>query len=342
MFYIETAVAVTGAAPSIAIDGLGRPWIGYWTRETTSEGTLRLGVRTAGEWSFETVPIQTQVPTDIIIDTFGSPAAGYSDGLTFRYLYKSGGIWTSESIGGFGPNASVLVADQSGLPFAAYVWSFHYIGYISISYRDITGWVQMCQHEGYDWFNPPWARIDMFVDRNRLVHICVNPIWDQYYYIRGCMMETLPSNLGSNFSIAASSIGWPMISYTSGGKLWIITKSADDWITSFVAEVDACGNTEIAFDIHDKPHIAYCDETGGVNRIMYAVTESPFDPWEIHEIDEGRAVSMALDSSGYPHIAYITRVHNPPGWDLKYASTSPSTPVRMKSWSGVKSLLKER
>ena len=79
---------------------------------------MHFAVREGTAWTFETVPFPIPPPrTNTIIDTTGTPATGYSDGLTLRYLYKSGGTWTTESIGGFGPNASALAANEAGRPF---------------------------------------------------------------------------------------------------------------------------------------------------------------------------------------------------------------------------------
>lgn len=342
-FIIETVVAVDGGVPSIVIDGAGRPWIGYWTGEGSADGSIHFAVREGTAWTFETVPFPLPRPvTNTIIDTTGTPAAGYSDGLTLRYLYKSGGTWITESVGGFGPNASALAADDAGRPFSAYVWSYHYIGYVSVARRYNEGWVKLRQFESSNWFNPPSADIDLVIDANGGTHMCVNPIWSEFYYQGPSTngLETVPYNLG-NFSIAVDSHSQPTISYTSDGKLSITSKSLAGWATAIVADVSDCESTDLAISDDDVPHIAYCHEHGGVTKVFYAVRRYSGGSWEIHEVDEGVAASIAVDSWGRAHLAYITRVHDPAGWDLRYTTKSISTGVEKASWSAVKSLFKQ-
>lgn len=339
-FTIETVVAGDGGIPSIVIDGAGRPWIGYWKDEGTSDGSMHFAVREGTAWTFETVPFPIPQPrTNTIIETTGSPATGYSDGLTLRYLHKSDGVWTTESIGGFGPNASALAADDAGRPFAAYVWSYHYIGYVSLARRYDEGWVKLHQFESSYWFNPPWAGVDFVIDASGVPHICYNPIWSEFYYEGPSTMglETLPYNLG-NFSIAVDSHDQPTISYTSDGKLSITSKSLAGWATAIVTDVNDCGGTDLAISADDVPHIAYCQEHGGVTKVFYAVRKHSNGPWETHEVDEGVAASIAVDSWGRAHLAYITRVYDPTGWDLKYTTKSISTAVEKMNWSTIKSL----
>ncbi len=336
-FYIETVVAGNGGAPFIAVDDAGRPWIGYWVQGNGFEGTMHFAVRDAGAWSFETVPFPTQPPVDIIIDWAGSPASAYSDGLVLKYLYKFEGAWTTETIGGFGPNASALAADNAGIPLAAYVWSYHYLGYITVS-RKIGGkWVCQSQCESMYWFNPYDAGVDLTIDRAGYMHMCVNPIFLEFYYGDGTGLETIDYS-PSDFAITADSESRPMISYTSGGKLRLALKDISGWSSVIIADADDCSKTDLVVDAYDIPHIIYCHRPAGVKKVFHAFRTIPFDTWMIHEIDDGQAASIAVDNKGYLHIAYIRQVSSPQGYDLKYATDAISTPVKTESWGAIKGL----
>ena len=64
----------------------------------------------------------------------------------------------------------------------------------------------------------------------------------------------------------------------------------------------------------------------------------PFDQWAVREIGEGRAASIAIDSGGHVHLAYMKKVYDPLGWDILYATTAISTPVKKESWGVMKTL----
>lgn len=336
-FYIETVATGDVDVPLLAIDDAGRPWIGYWVHGDSFDGTMHFAVRDVGGWSVEIVPFPICAPVGMIIDGSGSPATAYSDGLVLRYLCKSEGVWVTESVGGFGPNASALAISDAHTPFAAFVWSYHYLGYITLSMRIGDDWDKQYQFENMEWFNPYSAAIDLAIDGDGKTHICVNPIYLQFYYI-GSSMKTLPENIG-NFAIAADSQGRPMISYTNSGMLRTAAKEPGgwgNWELSDVTVVDDCTKTDIVFDTNDLPHIACCHRPDGVSRIFYAFRTIPIDQWAVREIDGGRAASIAVDADGHVHLAYRKQVSNPPGWDIRYATTAISTPVKKKSWGALK------
>ena len=340
-FVIETVVSRDGTSPSLSIDGAGRPWIGYWVLEGIFDGSMHFAVHELGAWNFETVPFLILPPTNTIVDATGSPAVGYNGtSSTLEYLHKSGGVWVTESIGGFEPHASALTVNNTGTPFAAFVWSYASQGYISVSVRAGSQWVQIIQYPSN--FNPPSSAIDIATDGNGDPHICVNPVGTLFYYTHQSDtgwgdMEELPYNL-SGFSLAISSQSQPMISYTGDGKLRLASKESGAWTTSIVGDANDCVGTDLVIDTNDVPHIVYCHRLGDVTKLLYAVRNEPNGSWAIHEVDEGSGGSIAVDPGSNPHIAYLTRVDNPSGWDLKYATVETQTPVRSKSWGEVKSL----
>jgi hypothetical protein len=330
-----------GEYRSIAVGSDGRVWIAYSKIQSDNSISTHIAVRKTGDWQFETVTIATPPTTDIIVTPAGYPAIGFSNGSTLHYTSKTNGTWTDESIGGFGPWSSALTVSSGGAPFAAYVWSYHYYGYISISAR-VGNWVLMIQYEDTQWFNPYTTAVDIATDEYDRVHVCVNPYASQFYYfhqtdIGWTNFEEVPYPL-NGFSLAVDSQNRPWISYKADGKLRLATKEVGGW-TSFVIDDTDYSWTDLVIDANDIPHIAYCRDENGPT--AFYATRSPLSgTWEIYEVDKGYSAKIALDSRGEPHLVYRTRLSNPTRWILKYATTDSNTPLEVKSWGELKSLFK--
>ncbi len=100
------------------------------------------------------------------------------------------------------------------------------------------------------------------------------------------------------------------------GSLVYATGVYTRWTITNIDDV-ACGNTSIAIDSNDRPHIAYCDEW---NRcVKYAYWDG--SEWFIDYVDGvetsavGGALSIAVDGYNRPHISY----HDIDNYTLKYA-----------------------
>jgi len=108
--------------------------------------------------------------------------------------------------------------------------------------------------------------------------------------------------------------GVGVIRYASwDGSKWIYETISDDgkWYGALLS---------MAFDKNDIPHISFYE--WNYADLMYGYKEG--DKWIIqiidNEDDSGLSNSIALDSKGYPHIAYVHSVYsNPYREELKYA-----------------------
>jgi len=277
--------------------------------------------------------------TEIILDPAGYPAFGIMESSAMYYAFKQGGNWTTETVGGFGPWAA-LASNDAGILFAAYVWSYHYYGYVSVSSRDDV-WTLLRQYEDTHWFNPPTGDVDIAIDSHGRPHICVNPAYDDFYYFYQTETgwsgwDAVPYYL-AGMSLAIDSQDRPMIAYKADGGTRLAVKGEGGWTTT---EIDGagCGGLDLEIDANDVPHVVYCRTTGGVPTGYYAVRSGPGGAWVIEEIEEGYAGTLALDHDGQPHIAYSRPVHHTGGWNLKYATTLRPVPVESKSWGAMKSL----
>ncbi len=123
-------------------------------------------------------------------------------------------------------------------------------------------------------------------------------------------------------SLALDSFDRPHISYYDGYNhdLKYARWDGDEWIYSTVDggvyEYVGAGSS-ISLDSSNNPHISYQDF--GSEDLKYAYWDDPV--WRVETVDStgqtGYCSSLALDSFGYPHIAYLYYL---PGFNLRYAS----------------------
>jgi hypothetical protein len=135
---------------------------------------------------------------------------------------------------------------------------------------------------------------------------------------------------GGYNSIALAPDGWPGISYNADRELRYAWRDAGGWhnVTVDPPGSGAAGlGTSLAIDSNGIPHVGYLYWGGGVGQqVWYAYWNTSLLSW-VRELagDAGQGLtrtrlSLALDSSGAPHIAYI---HTETG-ALVYASRAGS------------------
>ncbi|MHB9036143.1 MAG: Ig-like domain-containing protein, partial [Armatimonadota bacterium] len=139
--------------------------------------------------------------------------------------------------------------------------------------------------------------------------------------------------VGQYSSLALDSSGKPRIAYydeTNKDLLYAEGSAADNptWTISSTP-VDSTGDvgqyTSLALDSTGKPRISYYDKTN--TNLKYAEGSAATSPvWTPSNVDSGandlgQYSSLALDSTGKPHIAY----YDATGKDLKYAEGSAAT-----------------
>jgi len=168
---------------------------------------------------------------------------------------------------------------------------------------------------------------------------------DRYKYAyknnSGWHVETVPdqSNAGWPGSLALDSEGHAHISYMTWKPwtrrtLWYGVRDGSPWSFEPVDQtgVGAGVSNSLALDSNSRPHIAYSSQAsyGGPRRLSYAAgTDSG---WDIQFVgtaaNAGWGTSLALDSSGHPHISYQDRTNE----NLKYAWWDPSLDGGAGAW----------
>jgi hypothetical protein len=137
---------------------------------------------------------------------------------------------------------------------------------------------------------------------------------------------TLPNSTGTPLSLALDAAGYPHIAYTASfnlphdynyahfdGDAWHV-ETFDAWpynYGTFFADIS------LALDFQARPHIAYTKVNSPEGELLYAHHDGA--QWQIETVTDAyhaQYCSLALDSSGEPHIAFY---HSSPDRDLMYA-----------------------
>ena len=143
--------------------------------------------------------------------------------------------------------------------------------------------------------------------------------------------------LSNTIAIAVDSNGNPHISYikylpdSPDNSLMYAYKDASGWHIETVYTGYGVANPSIAVDSNGNPHIYYQNFSSG--NLMHAYKD--IDGWHIETVDNRHATiggnivgsligsynSIAVDSHGYPHVAYTNYTQRLSGdlWTLKYA-----------------------
>ncbi len=147
----------------------------------------------------------------------------------------------------------------------------------------------------------------------------------------------LTADEAEHTSIALDSSGHPHISYydRSFNDLGYARFDGNSWTVQVVdSEGHVGGYSSLALDSLDRPHISYLwiSTDLSVKRLKYAQFNST--SWGLTVVDDsflvGEYTSLALDSSGYPHISYSDAQN----FALKYASFNGSLWMRSTLESG--------
>jgi hypothetical protein len=259
------------------------------------------------QWYIENVdPTGGDVSADssIAVDSSGNPRISYYDSTNYdlKYARWTGSVWsiqTVDSVGVVGADSSIAV-DSSGRPHISY-WDY--------TNKDLK----------YAWYGKVCSH------GNGVVY-CTLAFWWRY---------TVDSvgDVGEFSSIALDSSNNPHISYydRTNKDLKYAKWTGSAWnIQTVHATADPTGDTglypSLALDSSGNPHISY-----QLNRENIAVQTQNLNyarwtgsAWDIQTVDQpgytGFYPSLALDSSGNPHISYF----NSSG-DIEYARWTGST-----------------
>lgn len=338
-FYYEIVEPGGSEYPSIDVDIDGTPWIGDWHRAGSQfVGTMHFARREPSGWQIESLPYLIKRPTNIVLDEPGCPGVAYTGAnCVMEYTHKSGGVWALDTLDGNCPYPGNVISDNAGDVVVAYIWSYHYLGYINIHDKHYFGLPCPVQFCSAYWFNYQGARMDLAMDATGEAHLVAHPGWDEYYYTHRtydtwASLEELDF-LDGEFAVAGDLLGRAMILHTVAGELRLATKASGTW--NITAITDGSAN-DVVVDINGAIHATFFRDHGDSVTLHYASSNSAAGPWTFQEIDSGVAASLATDQDGNPHIAYICDAGN-----LKYATTAILTPTQKMSWGKLRKLYQQ-
>ncbi len=239
-----------------------------------------------GSWQVSTVSddVRYYPFASMAFDTNSVPHVAYRLNFTrsIRHAWLSGGIWTTEKIG---PSAGTFSTSTAFSP------------------------------DG----NPAASYGDGLFFGNLMFAMKTGDSWTNTVVARGSMAD------GGQFSsLAFDRQGAPHITYNDGQVLASLyyaslNLSSGEWEFSLIDDDtpytgDAGYSPSLKIDAADHPHVAYIsDDPWG---LRYATSQDGTN-WTITKLDEldrqnyfsrtYTGVSLALDSSGYPHISYYNQ-----------------------------------
>ena len=261
--------------------------------------------------------------------------AWYSDCLRF-YVSNSVGGWRTETVVSTGTWGS-LVVDATDTPYFTYRNDSHDLEFARWDGSDWVGLADPASEpDTIDTTNVAYTSIDL--DASGYPHISYYSVGDEALrYARwngsdwgGLADPSEPDTVdsdpdgivGNGSSLAVDGLGYPHIAYldSTNGALKYVRWNGSSWVgwanhtgpdTVDGATDSAGGYRSIALDDAGFPHICYYHSTDSA--LKYARWDGyawvgMVDGTEPDVVDSvgsvGRDCSLALDSSGYPHISY--------------------------------------
>jgi len=253
---------------SMALDSSDNPHIVYYDANNYD---LKYAYWTGSTWSINSVAGDKGACCSIALDSVDYPHISYCDfpKLDLKYAYWTGSVWSITSV------------DTAGDLWGSTSIALDSAGYPHISYYDFTnGDLKYARWTGSAW---SITSVDTAAD------------------VGGCA------------SIALDSTDYPHISYydSTNGDLKYARWTGSAWSISSVDTAGDVGKytsialySVVALGSVDNPHISYYDSTNEYLKYAHWTGAA----WSITSIDATAelwgATSIALDSSGYPHISY--------------------------------------
>ncbi|MBL7074739.1 T9SS type A sorting domain-containing protein [candidate division KSB1 bacterium] len=332
-----------GVKCAITTDINGNPHISY--RDGTIGWRLKYAHWDGSLWQIASVETTVSVygVTSIALDTAENPHIAFDKGLwygdQFWHAWWDGTNWLQEGVDSLVWSGTVgqwnsIVMDGDGYPHFAYT-GYTYTGdcYLRYAYKDASGW----HTQGADTLlGGEFEYCSIALDDSNYPHLSYydDSEFDlKYAYWDGSTwhIERVDTDgaVGQFSSIALDSLGYPHIAYkdyfgTSRAKYayW----DGSTWQIEIVDSEPWVGNyTSLALDTNDRPHISY----DGNGPLKYAYWDG--STWQTEVVDNTVScgwTSVAIDDSGYSHIAY----YDADLGDLKYAKKSPTAAYSGPIW----------
>lgn len=283
---IDTA-GVTGQATSLVLSSMGEPHISYFDY---TNNTLKYAVRSGSGWQVEFIEPGIDLigeRSDIILDNAGYPMIVYEGYNDPKFAIKDSMGWHAmfvDTTGNYWGEEPSIDLDSAGSPHISFCKGSSKIYHV---FTDGDSWYAELIAENTDGYH---QETEIRVDANDEIHI---------------VFLDLATNGGS-------------IRYAHGmtGGSWTVE--------SIATSIGYPGSGYIGFDLSQDlyPHISYFDSDD--KSIRYAHSGNNWAP-EIVDTNAGAIpwTSLAMDSNGYPHIAYYFENTAIRG-DLRYARKDAS------------------
>ncbi|MEN8194352.1 MAG: FlgD immunoglobulin-like domain containing protein [Bacteroidota bacterium] len=301
--------------PSIALNSSDQPHILYY-----SAGDFRMkhAHYDGSTWHYE-IPDNSSVNgifKVVKIDDLGNLHVAYQDDTnrTLRYAFYDGSTWQTELVedtGLYDGNMISMALDASGNPHITHFDSGAANFDLLYVYYDGSSW----QYEEVDTTCNSYRYSSIAIDSDGKAHISHTDDYPgfelRYAVFDGTTWtyETVDDYGDIQYynSIDLDSSEHPHIAYFESGAedLRYAYFDGSVWHTETVDSYDRVGMyLSMVLDDNDNPHISYYDNTN--DRLKYAYhngSEWIIEVVDESEVDVGWSTSIALDSSGAPHIA---------------------------------------
>ena len=286
----------------LALDSADRPHIAYGTNDRR----LEYASFDEGSWSFDVFDNRQAAVAYLAIDGDDTPHISYFYDGRVNYATHSGSTWTHQGVGSGDPGPIVL--DSAGSPHISYRRTSPHDG------------IRYATYDGLSWSGETAVAEDglyvaFALSSDNTPHIAYtlrfasDPDLLRYATYDGSSwsVQTVGSCYGwTHPSIVTDSVGNPHIAYEDENRELIYTTyDGSSWLSQ---TVDSSGRLpSLVLDTDDRPHMSYTSGDG----VVYGKHDG--SSWVFETIDKyGTSVSsLKLDSSGNPHVGYVSRAYIP-------------------------------
>lgn len=297
--------ASAGYYTSIAVDAGSYPNIAYGNNQVGALGLYYVYADGSG-WHYETATSGHAVfDVSLKLDSNDHPFIGYYDNYSqdLMLAYKTGPVWSIETIDSSGGDRASLDLDPGGYPHLSYSTG----SACKYAYKDITGW----HFETIAGTAIYSSSID--VDPSGWPHIA----WSSgnqlnYSYKDTGGWHTVIVTTGTTqrydyISLILTSTGYARITFTDFGTMNHISafQTSSGWnLVTIDVSGDVGRDPSMDLDFAGYPHIAHYDQLHSDLKYTY----KDGGGWHSLTVDgagmTGMNPSMDVDSAGHPHISY--------------------------------------